>query len=209
MQIRTRVHFTSLRSSRGYELAPMPPGPKSTYGEARMRMKFGRSVPASWLTWLRPRGPEDVATQPLDNVGGLFKRFADLPYDPSAYQAFCSNWGLLSPVRFFDFSHVSFPPKDNQTIPFSTQSLILSVAGFHSIVRSSLGLTIRAEPPYVASFRNQQTKIPLEADRFAPASLLDGRYFLSDPLAHLEALVSYGMRIGTETDQETNFQTFV
>ena len=211
MHIRTRVRFTSLRSAKGYDLVPIPKAGSSkiTFGQIRLRTKLGLSIPSNWLTRLRPRGPEDVATEPLDYVVDLFKRFAELPYDPLAYKGFCDKWGLLSPVRFLDFSSFTRPAKGDQVVPFVTELLVLSIAGFHSIVRSALGLATRAEPACVRTFRNQQVKLPLGADRHAQSSLFDGRYFLPDPLVHLDALITYGIRGGTETDRESNIQTLV
>jgi hypothetical protein len=96
MQMQTSVQFTSLRCIRGYDLVPLRGEAKPSYGNARLLVELERSdAPPEWVTTLVPKGPERQQSDPL-KCEGLFKYFGEMPYDPSAYQSFANQWGLLS-----------------------------------------------------------------------------------------------------------------
>ena len=202
MQLRSQIRFTGFVCAQGYDLVPITRGPGMGYGDARLLMAHGKKVPPEWLSNLVPKGPEDFRVEPLDHDVGVFRHFADLPYDPRAYQAFCGKWGLLDPVRVI--SGVSWPPDtkrkgksglneplelrtDDKTVAVSKpHSNVLPIAAFHSVVRLALGLSVDAEPPWVRMFRKERTYRAAHSAK-----------------AQLAALIKDGLKTQLETDPET------
>jgi Tetratricopeptide repeat len=79
------------------------------------------ALPDEWTHRLRPRTTAVTATRPLDHNAGLFRRFADLAFEPDCYRKFSDECGLL--IDAYD-------------------PTLWAYASFHACVRGSLGLQV-------------------------------------------------------------------
>lgn len=103
----------------------------------------------------------------------------------------------------------TIPPKSKwgdgmAEVTVETQSAVLSIAAFHTILRSALGLCTRSEPQWVREYRhkNQLRQVQHGGDA-APLALLNGCSFFADARAHLSALVAHGITVAVEEGLET------
>lgn len=210
MQIQTLIRFESKRCPSGYDLVAVN---EDVFALDYRRLKPPFVIAETWMSELRPRGPETDRASPFDHDAGLFMRFAKLPYDPFAYQTFTNNFGRLVPPLFSD------EIRNRASIPaLGTGGLrTLSVAAFHSIIRSALGMPIDSQPAWVGEFRKAYSLVantskrwedPLKelADDFA---VLKGNWFLPDPTQHLRALIEAGTKATIEADTVNGRPTLV
>jgi hypothetical protein len=144
------------------------------------------TLPDKWLHWLRARTSAVEPTLPLDHDTGLFRRFADLDFEPVTYQRFADDYGLL--------------------MAGSIMSL-WSIASFHACLRRALSLPVpqwilERLPPSIdlnAKLRalDAQGKLTIDLSHSVIGNLLLlGEGDALQPIIRLSLLIEHGCNIG-------------
>ena len=119
-------------------------------------------------------------------------------------------WRLRGASSRSDVSRL--PSQQDAAEPIRTASIttavltVLSIAGFHSSLRSALGLATDAEPPWVGTYREKNTR---KHGTLHALGLLLANTFLPDPVDHLDALIKHGLEAEIEKDPESDRPTLV
>jgi hypothetical protein len=184
MQIRTVVSFQWFTANR-HELAPEG---KAEPGEVRhFQSVVQQTIPKAWRRKIRAIDPPGLKKSPLEDPG-LFRRFANLTYDPDCYLDFVNQFGLLVDRNY---------------------QRLFEMAAFRRNLRAALGRPPRDVPSWLAEYfqllavHHWDLTDQVDNPRLGE-NLTECRAFDSDPLAHLNGVVRYGIRTAVERAPETN-----